>query len=112
MELIASSRDSYFPMVDSEGRLSGIVSIQNVREFMLDSHDLCDLVVAKEIATENVITVNGRHNLNEAMEKFSMIDIEQLPVVAYDDPLKIEGMISRMDVIASYKKEVLKKTEN
>lgn len=111
MELIAKSRDSYFPMVDSKNRLSGIVSIQNVREFMLDSHDLRDLVIAKEIATENVITVSGKHNLNEAMEKFSMIDIEQLPVVSDDDPRKIEGMISRMDVIAAYKKEVLKKTE-
>jgi len=111
MELIANSRDSYFPMVDSENRLCGIVSIQNVREFMLDSSDLCDLVVAKEIATENVITVTGRHNLNEAMEKFALIDIEQLPVVSHDDPLKIEGMLSRIDVIAAYNKEVLKKKE-
>ena len=110
MELIATSRDSYFPVLDDDGRLSGVISIQNVREIMLDSQELCDLVVAKEIATEDVITVNENNNLNEAMEKFAMKDLEQLPVVDKDDPRKVIGMVGRMDVMAAYKKGVLKKT--
>ncbi len=110
MELIANSRDNYYPVVDTDGKLTGVVSMQNVREIMLDSDDLCNLVVAKEIATEDVITVHGENNLNEAMEKFSVIDIEQLPVVSVTDPRAIVGMLSRMDVIAAYKKEVLKKS--
>lgn len=110
MELIATSRDSYFPVVDSEGKLSGVISIQNVRAFMLDSADLCDLIVAKEIATEKVITVHADDNLNEAMDKFALKDIEQLPVVHAADPRKIVGILHRTDVLAAYKKEVLKKT--
>jgi len=110
MELIANSRDNYYPVVDTDGKMTGVVSMQNVREIMLDSDYLCNLVVAKEIATEDVITVHGENNLNEAMEKFSVIDIEQLPVVSVTDPRSVVGMLSRMDVIAAYKKEVLKKS--
>ncbi|MBI4664780.1 MAG: chloride channel protein [Nitrospinae bacterium] len=110
MELIATSRDSYFPVVDASGNLTGIISIQNVREILLDSVDLADIVVAKEIATEHVITVIESNNLNEAMERFAMKEIEQLPVVAMDDSKKIIGMLKRVDVMAAYKKEVLKKT--
>lgn len=111
MELITTSRDSYFPVVDAEGRLSGIISIQNVREILLDSAELADIVVAKEIATENVITVTDDNNLNEAMERFAIKDIEQLPVVKASDPRRIVGMLRRTDVLAAYKKEVLKKTK-
>ncbi|VAX17540.1 Chloride channel protein [hydrothermal vent metagenome] len=109
MTLITTSRDSYFPVVDSGGRLTGIISIQNIRAFMLDSEDLCDLVVAKEIATEDVITVNPDNNLNAAMEKFAMKDIEQLPVVEKKNKTTILGMLSRTDVLAAYKKDVLRK---
>ena len=111
MNLITSSTDNYFPVVDTEGRLTGVVSIQNVREVMLDSAELCDLVVAKEIATEKVITLIGTNNLNEAMEKFTQMDVEQLPVVRNDDSTKVIGMISRMDVIAAYNREVLNKSK-
>lgn len=109
MELIASSRQSYFPVLDPSGKLSGVLSIQNVREIMLHSAELRDLVVAKDIATANVITLDESDNLNQAMEKFSMMDVEQLPVVLPDDPRAIVGMLSRMDVMSAYKKEVLKK---
>lgn len=111
MELITTSRDNYFPVVDAEGRLSGIISIQNVREILLDSAELADIVVAKEIATENVITVTDDNNLNEAMERFAIKDIEQLPVVKAGDSRRIVGMLRRTDVLAAYKKEVLKKAK-
>ena len=111
MEHMATSRAGYFPIVDQESRLTGVISIQNVREFMLESADLADIVIAKEIATPDVITVMDTHNLNEAMESFALIDIDQLPVVGADNPHKVIGMISRMDVMTAYEKEVLKKTQ-
>lgn len=111
MELITTSRDNYFPVVDSQGLLSGIISIQNVREILLDSAELADIVVAKEIASENVITVTEDNNLNEAMERFAIKDIEQLPVVKADNQRQIVGMLRRTDVLAAYKKEVLKKAK-
>lgn len=110
MSLMATSRSSHFPVVNSMGRLVGVISMQNIREIMLESAELADIVIAKEIATSDVITVNAHHNLNEAMDRFGSIDIDELPVVDADDPLKVIGMISRADVMTAYKKEVLKKS--
>ncbi len=110
MRLIVSSRHNYFPVLNEDNKLTGIISMQNVREVLLESAELADIVVAGEIATENVVTVRAGNNLNDAMESFSMIDIDQLPVVSQTDPFKVIGMISRMDVMAVYKKEVLKKS--
>jgi CIC family chloride channel protein len=112
MEVVANSRSSYFPVLDSKARLAGVISMQNIRENMLESAELADIVIAKDIATRDVVTVQAHNNLNDAMEKFAFIDIDQLPVVSEDDPLKVVGMISRMDVMATYKKEVLKKTQD
>jgi CIC family chloride channel protein len=85
--------------------------MQNVREIVLESAELADLVVADEISTKDVVTVTAKSNLNEAMEQFALIDIEQLPVVDEHDDKKIVGMLSRMDVMAAYNKEVLKKSD-
>ncbi|MBI5815626.1 MAG: chloride channel protein [Nitrospinae bacterium] len=111
MELITTSRDSYFPVINPSGELSGIISVQNIRGILLDSAELADLVVAKEIATANVITVTVDNNLNEAMERFALKDIEQLPVVRPNEPKKVIGMLRRVDIMAAYKKEVLKKSQ-
>ena len=46
---------------------------------------LGDLLVAGELATQKVFTLTPQQNLNEAMEIFSQLDVDQLPVVRDDD---------------------------
>ena len=41
------------------------------------------------------------------MEIFSQLDVDQLPVVKSDDRLKVIGMLTRGDVMASYNREIL-----
>ena len=41
------------------------------------------------------------------MEVFSQLDVDQLPVVRNDDKLKVIGMLTRGDVMASYNREIL-----
>ncbi len=56
-----------------------------------------------------MITLGPYDNLNTAMEKFSLKDIDEIPVVDVLHPRKVIGMVSRRDVISAYNKEVLKK---
>jgi CIC family chloride channel protein len=67
------------------------------------------IVIAGDIATEQVITLTPEDNLNTAMEKFSIKDIEEIPVVSIIDPVHLVGMVRRKDVISAYNKEVLKR---
>jgi CIC family chloride channel protein len=49
-------------------------------------------------------------NLYAALEKISLKDFAVLPVVSAQDPSRLEGVISRRDIIGAYNKAVLKKS--
>ena len=106
LETVSYSKNFYFPVTDSKGDMTGILSFSDIREIFFEK-GLEDLVVASELATRKVIFLTPDQNLNEAMEKFAQLDVEQLPVVRTDDPLKAIGMVTRGDVISAYNREVL-----
>ncbi|MEC8957900.1 MAG: CBS domain-containing protein, partial [Nitrospinota bacterium] len=47
------------------------------------------------------------NNLNQAMELFAQLDVEQLPVVQKNDIKRVIGMVNRGEVVATYNREVL-----
>lgn len=104
--LISRSKNSYFPIVDDKGEMTGILSFSDIREVIFEE-GLADLVVAKELATPEVISVTPQENLNEAMEKFVSIDVAQLPVVDVENPRRVIAILTRGDIIASYNRKVL-----
>ncbi|GMT43009.1 MAG: chloride channel protein [bacterium] len=107
LNLISRSKEMYFPCVDEKGRMTGVISLQDLREIMFES-DLADLVVAKELAQEKVISLYPDENLNDAMERFAIKDLDELPVVSRHSANKILGILKRKDVISAYKKAIFK----
>ncbi len=108
VQFVPNSKYTNFPIVDAKGKLTGIISLQDFREVIFEEH-LEDLIVAKELATAEVITVTPDQNLNDALAKIGYRNIEQLPVVDKKDPRKIVGMLSRRDIISAYNKALLEK---
>jgi len=106
LETISHSKNLYFPIIDREGSMTGILSFSDIREVFFEE-GLDDLVVAHELATKKVMSLMLHQNLNEAMERFAHLDVEQMPVVRSDDPQKVIGMVTRGDVVAAYNREVL-----
>lgn len=104
--IISRSKNSYFPIVDGNGEMTGILSFSDIREVIFEE-GLADLVVAKEVATSEVISLTPDTNLNKAMEKFVAIDVAQLPVVDEKYPNKVIAIITRGDIIAAYNRRVL-----
>ena len=72
--------------------------------------DLKDLVVAKDLASENVVTVSTDDDLYTALGKISRKDFSTMPVVSSDDPAELVGIVTRRDIIGAYEKAVLKKS--
>jgi CIC family chloride channel protein len=86
--------------------MSGILSFHMIRE-MIFEENLGDLVVANDLKVKSVMTLTPENNLNQAMELFAKLDVEQLPVVRRDDPKRVIGMVNRGEVVAAYNREVL-----
>jgi len=106
---ISKSKFNSFPVLNSDNKLSGIISFFDYKEAIFDE-DLKHLVVAKDLATSNVVTVSSDDNLYTALEKISRKDFATLPVVSPHDPRQLVGVVSRRDIIGAYDKAVLKKS--
>jgi CIC family chloride channel protein len=106
---ISKSKHNSFPVLNADKKLAGIISFLDYREAIFDE-DLKHLVVAKDLATSDVVTVASDDNLYTALEKISRKDFSTLPVVSPADPDRLVGVISRRDIIGAYDKAVLKKS--
>ncbi len=108
-DLISKSKFNSFPVLNAENKLVGILSFNDYSEALFDE-DLKDLVVAKDLASENVVTVLADDDLYTALGKISRKDFSTMPVVSPDDPTNLVGIVTRRDIIGAYEKAVLKKS--
>jgi CIC family chloride channel protein len=91
--------------VDNDNRLKGILSLTDIRRVMLEK-ELHKLVIAKDIAVEEVLTVTLEDDLNTALKKMTAAEIRELPVVSREDSQKVISMLSRKDVIRTYHDQI------
>jgi CIC family chloride channel protein len=105
MQLIASSNQQDFPVVNENGYLTGILSLTDMRKVMFE-RNLHQFIIAKDIATEGVLTVTPGDSLKTALRKMTEAEIRELPVVSDEDSRRVISMLSRKDVIQTYHDEI------
>jgi CIC family chloride channel protein len=89
--------------------LTGVLSFLDYNTAVFNS-DLQDLVVVKDLATQDVVTVSVDDNICNALEKITSKDFSILPVVAPDDHLQLLGVLTRKDILDAYDRTVIKKS--
>jgi len=106
---IEQAKHTNFPLVNAQGELAGIISVQDFMGVVFE-HDLMDLVVVKELATTKVITAHADEDLDQTMRKIGYRNIEQVPVVDRETHRKLVGIISRRDIVAAYNRALMTRT--
>jgi len=101
VKLVTNSQDAHFPVVNADGKLTGILSINDVREFLFEE-SLAKVVLARDVATPHVVKAFTHESLQSALDKMAHLIVDELPVVRRDNPDKIIGMISKRDIISHY----------
>jgi len=99
---------SYLHMVNGRDELTGVISFRDIRP-MLQEDTLKRSVVARDIATKDVLTVCASDNVQLALEKMGLRGISQLPVVAEDNGIKVVGTVNKKDVLAAYEKTTVRR---
>jgi CIC family chloride channel protein len=105
-QVLTESRLNHFPVVDQDGRLTGILSMRDVRTILFEDA-LLDLVVVGELAKDPV-WVTTSETLYSALMKFLNSGIGTIPVVD-EESGSILGLLNHGDVIAAYQHEVLRR---
>ena len=105
MQLIANSNQQDFPVLDESGHLTGIISLTDMRKVMME-RNLHQFLIAKDIATDQVLTVTPGDSLKAALRKMTEAEIRELPVVSEVDSRRVISMLSRKDIIQTYHDEI------
>jgi CIC family chloride channel protein len=93
--------------VDHLKRLVGIFSSTDIRA-VLFSRGIGNLVVMNDVATFDIILTTPSEDLNSVLQKFTIKNIDSLPVVSDDDHGILIGMLNRREVIAYYNEQIQK----
>lgn len=104
-KMFSSTDQHYFPVVNKKNILTGIFSINDIREIIFDQ-EIGDLVVMKDIANPDIIVTTPSEDLNEVLKKFTIRNLHRLPVVKDEDHTILLGMLDRMEVIQHYNMKV------
>ncbi len=105
LRTISESPRSTFPVVDADGRLVGLLSMEALRTALAEE-SLRPLVVARDLCDPNVPTLTPEATLGHAARLLESESVEDLPVVDPGDHRRILGVLSRADLIAAYNRAV------
>lgn len=99
----------YFPVIDETGKMTGIVSMTDVKNIIhRDSQERSEQDVGS-ICHRDIIMLTPYDTLYRAMQLFDIKGLEEIPVVESLESPWVIGMLKRRSVISAYNREVLKK---
>jgi CIC family chloride channel protein len=99
---------SYLHVLNVRDELTGIISFRDIRP-VLQEDAMKRLVIARDMATTDVVTVRASDRVQLALEIMGRRGISQLPVLADDSDKKVIGTVSKKDLLAAYEKAVVRR---
>jgi len=106
VKLFSNSKFQDFPVLDDGNGFVGMIRSRDMRPAMLDE-DIYPLIIAKDLLGQSGIVVNPSETLADALMKFSMEDVHELPVVDESHPHNLIGIITITGLIHRYQEEIL-----
>jgi CIC family chloride channel protein len=97
-------------VLDGEGKLTGVVALQDLRRVMQNESGWKDANVAS-VMTRSLLTAHPDESIGDALQRVALRDIGRLPVVDRDDPGLLLGIIRRQDIARAYRMAILKRAD-
>jgi CIC family chloride channel protein len=105
-KLMMRTRESFFPVVDEEIRLVGILSFPGLRAILFEEA-LSELIVVGDLV-EKPVAIGLNETLHEALIKFISSGYGQIPILRDDRPGRLTGMLSLEELMEAYHKEMVR----
>ncbi|MBV6647944.1 MAG: chloride channel protein [Cyclobacteriaceae bacterium] len=107
VHVVQKSKRNIFPVVNEEGALEGIVTLDMIREIMFDQNNR-ENVVIRAIMQKPPAEVAPREKMQSVMNKFEVTQAWNLPVI---DDGKYIGFISKSRIFNAYRKKLIRQTK-
>ena len=104
---MSRSPRNIFPVVNDDGKLVGILTLDDIRSFMFDKA-LYDALVVAELMSSPPEVVNIEEEMDEVMKKFQDTGAWNLPVV--DNNRRYIGFISKSKMFSVYRRKLIEFT--
>ena len=106
LQKIVRSPHNYIYVTDREGKISGYISMHEIRQTIMDYDNLKNILIAQDLSNPNVEIVRESDNLDYVMKKFGRTGLDEMPVLADNGDDKIVGTIWQTDVISTYNQQI------
>jgi CIC family chloride channel protein len=106
VHVLANTRQHYFPVVNEQDEMVGIFSADDVRSYLYDE-TIWQLATATDVMNSKVVSVTPEDDLNVALQSFTAVAIDEIPVVAVDNRRKLLGTLRHKDTIAFYNRRLM-----
>ena len=103
---VAENHQHYYPVEDADGRMIGIFSADDVREYLYDE-SIWKLANARDVMVPNYLFVTPQDDLNTALERFTQLNIDELPVLDDAESRRLLGMLRRKETIGFYNRRLV-----
>lgn len=103
-EQLAKKRHHGLPVVNTRGKLVGILSIQDIDQVEDKT------IKVRNAYTRDVLTAFPDETLSAALRRMSERDVGRLPVVSHEDKRTLLGVLRRADVIHAYNIALMRRT--
>lgn len=102
--LVRSSKRNIFPVVNDEGSLVGIVTLDDIRQIMFDTESY-DTRLVEELMHSPPASVSSQENMQSVMHKFESTGAWNLPVI--DNGIYV-GFLSKSRIFNTYRNKLRK----
>jgi CIC family chloride channel protein len=103
IKVIAQSSRNIFPVVDDDGKLLGIIHLDQIRNIIFGTERRDDITV-RELMTEPRVVVQSNENLYQVLNKFEETKLWNLPVT---EKGLYKGFLSKSTILTRYREELL-----
>jgi CIC family chloride channel protein len=104
--VISKSNRNIFPIISTEGNLTGIIQLDSIREIMFNQ-ELYDKVLVKDLMQLPPAVINETDSMEKVMLKFDETGAWNLPVVIDD---KYAGFISKSTIFNKYRNQLIERS--
>ena len=104
LNVVSETTQHTFPVVNAEGKLVGMFSLDDLRAVLHEQDLASGLIVAQDLAGQEVPTVAPVDTLQRALDLLTIKSLDELPVVGEGGELL--GVLNRRDIIAAYSRRL------